>query len=122
MSRFLTPLRLERCGDYWTHLQAMVYDSDVANKVFIVPAGEVTDLSSVPRLPLAFLLTGDTGHGAGALHDHLYRTGEVSRDVADEVFKEALLASGEPAWRANLMYWGVRLGGWIAWNNHRQAA
>lgn len=120
MSRFLTPLRLERSGDYWIHLQAMEYESDVAGQTFIVPAGEVTDLSSVPRLPLAFLLTGDTGHAPGALHDHLYRTGKVSRLMADKVMREALLVSGEPAWRAALMYAGVRLGGWIAWGNHQR--
>jgi hypothetical protein len=30
------------------------------------------------------------------------------------------MVSGEPPWRATLMHWGVRLGGWIAWNKHRE--
>lgn len=120
MSRFLTPLRAEKSGSVWTILQPLIYSSDVAKRVFVVPEGEVTDFSSVPRMPLAFMLTGDTGHSAAAVHDRLYRTGEVSREMADKVFREALLVSGEPAWRAALMYAGVRLGGWIAWKKRQE--
>lgn len=121
MSRFLTPLRAEKCGEVWTVLQPLIYDSDVAVKVFIVPEGFVTDFASVPRLPLAFLLTGDSAHEAAVIHDFLYSRGVVDRSTADAVFKEAAVASGEPAWKAALMWAGVRMGGWIAWNNHREA-
>jgi hypothetical protein len=122
MARFLTPLRAEKSGEYWTVLQPLIYDSDVACKVFIVPEGFVTDFASVPRLPLAFLLTGDSAHEAAVVHDFLYSRGVVDRQTADAVFKEAAIASGEPGWKAALMHLGVRMGGWIAWNNHRQAA
>jgi hypothetical protein len=122
MARFLTPLRAEKSGEYWTVLQPLIYDSDVACKVFIVPEGFVTDFASVPRLPLAFLLTGDSAHAAATLHDFLYSRGVVDRQTADAVFKEAAQVSGEPGWKATLMHWGVRTGGWIAWNNHREAA
>lgn len=122
MARFLTPLRAEKSGEYWTVLQPLIYDSDVACKVFIVPEGFVTDFASVPRLPLAFLLTGDSAHAAATLHDFLYSRGVVDRQTADAVFKEAAIASGESGWKATLMHLGVRMGGWIAWNNHRQAA
>lgn len=122
MARFLTPLRAEKSGEYWTVLQPLIYDSDVACKVFIVPEGFVTDFASVPRLPLAFLLTGDSAHAAATLHDFLYSRGVVDRQTADAVFKEAAIASGEAGWKATLMHIGVRMGGWIAWNNHRQAA
>lgn len=122
MARFLTPLRAEKSGEYWTVLQPLIYDSDVACKVFIVPTGFVTDFASVPRLPLAFLLTGDSAHEAAVVHDFLYSRGVVDRQTADAVFKEAAIASGESGWKATLMHLGVRMGGWIAWNNHRQAA
>jgi hypothetical protein len=120
MARFLTPLRAEKSGEYWTVLQPLIYDSDVACKVFIVPEGFVTDFASVPRLPLAFLLTGDAAHSAAVIHDYAYKTAIVDRETADAVFKEAAMVSGEPPWRATLMHWGVRLGGWIAWNKHRE--
>lgn len=122
MSRFLAPLRAEKEGDSWRILRPLIYESDMACKMFIVPEGFVTDFASVPRLPLAFLLTGDSAHEAAVVHDYLYYRGVVDRRTADAVFKEAAIASGEPAWKATMMHWGVRLGGWIAWNNHRQAA
>jgi hypothetical protein len=119
MSRFLTPLRAEKSGQYWTILQPLIFDSDVAQKVFIVPAGFVTDFASVPRLPLAFLLTGDSAHEAAVVHDFLYSRGLVTREMADAVFREAAKVSGEPGWKSWLLFLGVRLGGWVAWNDHR---
>jgi hypothetical protein len=119
MSRFLTQLRAEKDGSYWTILQPLIYESDVAQRVFIVPEGTVTDFASVPRVPLAFLLTGDTAHEAAVIHDYIYKTAIVDRAMADRVFEEAAKVTGEPSWRAALLYAGVRLGGWAAWGNHR---
>jgi hypothetical protein len=117
MSRFLTPLRAEKSGSVWTILRPLIYDSDVAQRVFIVPEGFVTDFASVPRIPLAFLLTGDSAHEAAVVHDWLYREKTVSRKTADAVFREASGASGEPGWKSWLMWAGVRVGGWMAWND-----
>lgn len=119
MSRFITPLRAEKSGELWTILQPLIYESDVAQRVFAVPEGFVTDFASVPRLPLAFLLTGDSAHEAAVVHDYLYKTNKVTRSVADAVFEEAAKVSGEPGWKSWLMWAGVRLGGWMAWNDHR---
>jgi hypothetical protein len=121
MSRFLTPLRAEKSGSVWTILQPLIYSSDVAQRVFVVPEGFTSDFASVPRIPLAFLLTGDSCHEAAVVHDFLYARGVVGRDVADAVFREAAGVSGEPGWKSWLMWAGVRLGGWIAWRNHEQA-
>lgn len=115
MARFLTPLRAEKSGKYWTILQPLIYESDVAQKVFIVPDGFVTDFASVPRLPLAFLLAGDEAHEAAVVHDYIYSKHLTTRAQADAVFLEAMKATGEPAWRRTLMWAGVRFGGWIAW-------
>lgn len=123
MSRFLTPLRLERLEDTshdergtWLLLSDLVYESDVAERVFIVPAGFVTDLASVPRIPVAFLLTGAIAHKAAVVHDMLYTTHEVPKDMADAVFREAAKACGVYGWKAWLMYQGVRFGGGGSWN------
>lgn len=121
MSRFLTPLRAEKDGSVWTILQPLIYESDVASQVFIVPEGFVTDFASVPRIPLAFLLTGDSAHEAAVVHDYLYSRDVVPRLLADRVFEEAAKVTGEPGWKSWLMYAGIRLGGWVAWNNHRHA-
>lgn len=120
MSRFLTPLRAEKSGKTWCILQPLIYESDVAQKVFIVPEGFVTDFASVPRIPLAFLLTGDSAHEAAVVHDFAYSRQNITRSLADAVFREAMQVTGEPGWKSWLMWAGVRLGGWIAWGNHQR--
>jgi hypothetical protein len=122
MSRFLTQLQAEALEDTshdgrgtWQLLQALIYDSDVAGKVIVVPAGFVTDLASVPRIPVAFLLAGDTANHAAVVHDWLYTSHEVTKEVADNVLQEAAIVMGVPAWRAWLMWAGVHVGGNSSW-------
>lgn len=96
--------------------QAFLYYSDVTGRVIKVPAGFVTDFASVPRVPLAYLLAGDTAKWAAVIHDYLYQAkpgnpDHVAKDVADSVFLEAMEASGQPKWRRTAMYWAVRLFG-----------
>lgn len=74
-----------------------------------VPAGFLTDGASVPRIPLAWWLTGGHGNRASVIHDWLLDQHGVTRKVAAGVFREALEASGAPGWRTWLMYAGVRL-------------
>lgn len=128
MAKFLSPLQVEAIEDgssdgrgTWRLLCALVYQSDAAGRTITVPGGFVTDFASVPRVPLAFWLTGGTGHKAAVVHDWLYTTHDVPRDVADATFREALKASGVPAWRAWLMHLGVRVGGNGPWQEPGQA-
>lgn len=119
MSHFITDLQVRKLGrdastdqrGTWKLTQALVYSSDVLAGLVTVPAGFLTDFASVPRLPVAYLLTANCGHEAAVIHDWLYTTHEVPRAKADAVFEEALLAGGEPTWRAWLMWAGVRIGG-----------
>ncbi|MDE1139996.1 MAG: DUF1353 domain-containing protein [Paraburkholderia tropica] len=125
MSKFLTDLEVELVSDAtnsgrgtWRLTAPLVYQSDVAKQTFTVPAGFETDFASVPRAPIAFLLTADSAHAASAVHDFLYTPPHpVAREVADAVLKEAAEVSGVSAWRANLMFWGVRLGGASHWGD-----
>jgi hypothetical protein len=87
----------------------LVFDSEIVGKV-VAPAGFRTDLASVPRVPLAWWLTGGHGNRAAVIHDWLLEEGIVTRRIADRVFREALQASGTPTWRTWLMYLGVRIG------------
>jgi hypothetical protein len=124
MSAFLSDLEVELVSDAtnsgrgtWRLTAPLVYQSDVAKQTFVVPDGFETDFASVPRTPVAFLLTADSAHEASALHDFLYtQPHPVARDVADAVLKEASEVSGVPAWRAFLMWAGVRLGGASHWS------
>lgn len=110
--------RLPDTRQLWEVMQPLVYQSAVARCRFLVPAGLVTDLSSVPRLPLAYLFTGDVAHAEAVIHDWLYQAHLVaSRALADEVLYEAMVAMEKPAWRRWLIYQGVRLGGASAWES-----
>lgn len=98
----------------WKLLAELVYHSRLHGLV-IVPAGFVTDFASVPRLPLAYWLTGDTAHASAVVHDYLcrveYSRCRISWSGAAEVFMEAMRHEKVPAWRRALMYWAVRLAG-----------
>lgn len=117
-ARFLTALVLrddmER-DEIYTVVEPFIYDSDVLHARITVPVGFETDLASVPRLPVVYLLTGATGNEAAVIHDYLYTMQPCTRAQADEVFYEALLAAGAPRWRAWLMWAGVRAGGASHW-------
>ena len=122
---FLTPLRIEKLADgRWETLAPLIYQSAERVVPWKVPAEFVTDLASVPRLPLAYLLAGNTAHAPAVLHDYLYQTQPVDRDVADAVFLEAMRDDNVPAWRRRVMWAAVRTGGWYPWNQHaaRRAA
>lgn len=113
-------LQVEEIDDsHWKLVKEFVYDSEVAHARISVPPGFVTDFASVPRVPVAFWLTGDTAHAAAVIHDWLYTTGLLPKATADSVFYEAMRASGIPFWRAKVMYWGVAYGGASAWAAHR---
>lgn len=113
MSGFRTSLILENADGEddgkWRVYAPLVYQSDVAGVGTVtVPAGFVTDLASVPRLPVVYWLTGGTSNEAAVVHDYLYSKGTVSRATADAVLREASKACGVPAWRRWLMWAGVR--------------
>ena len=106
----------------WRLNEPVVYQSDVAGQTFTVPAGFVTDLASVPRWPVVYLLAGGTANEASVVHDFLYTTRPVTRALADAVLKEASAVTGVPAWRRWLMWIGVRVGGGSHWRPDRATA
>ena len=121
LAKFLTTLEVaRRPTGRWVLLVPLVYRSDIpgvgVDGVLRVPTGFDTDFASVPRLPFMFWLLGDRGHAAAVVHDYLYRTAIVTRATADRVFHEALRADGEDAVSSWLMWTGVRVGGWAAYD------
>ena len=73
-----------------------------------VPDGFTTDLASVPRLPVAWLIAGGIGNRAAVVHDWLCVKRHYTSVTAARIFAEALAASGVSAWRRALMYAAVR--------------
>jgi hypothetical protein len=118
MGYFATELKVEPAsafdGQEWRLLDKLIFVSDVAGRI-VVPAGFVTNFASVPRIPLVYELCGNTSAKAATVHDYLYTTHAVPRDVADAVLREASAATDVPAWRRVVMWAGVRAFGWRNW-------
>jgi hypothetical protein len=115
MGKFLSTLAVEQVNPdqgTWRLTQPLSFHSIFAG-VLTVPAGFVTDFASVPRIPIIFDVLGDKGQAAATLHDWLYAKPHPleTRERADEVLKEALIAQGMDDAEASLMFLGVRLGG-----------
>lgn len=103
----------------WRLTASLIYEDEKYQVA--VPRRFETDFASVPRLPLMYLLAGDTAHEAAVIHDYLYRTNGISRRDADALFYQITLETGEPRWRAWMMWAAVRAGGWRTWNKYRAA-
>lgn len=88
----------------------LVFISKVSG-MFVAPAGFITDMASVPRLPFIYFLLNGIADMPGVLHDYLYSTGMHNRKLCDDIFLEAMLSIGVSKWKAYVIYSGVRLFG-----------
>lgn len=120
-SEFRTPLSGDWIDDEHFQLdKELVYFSELLNYQIIVPSSFETDFASVPRVPIAFWFFGDRAHHESVIHDYLYATGKVNKQLADKVFLEAMEVRGKNWFIRRSMYLGVVLGGWKAWRDHRK--
>ncbi|MBA4707315.1 DUF1353 domain-containing protein [Aquitalea aquatica] len=123
MSAFLSELATVLVDDtaaggrgIWRVVQPFVYQSDILGKTITVEPGFLTDYASVPRVPVLYLLFGDTTHKAAVLHDWLYHHHEVCDEAtANLVLLEAAKIARIPRWRRLGIYLGVKLGGSSSW-------
>ena len=91
----------------------LVYQSKNLGKI-IVPTFFYTDLASVPRVPLIYMIWGNRAHREAVLHDFLYRKDakpQLSFSEANNIFKEAMISRGQPFYIYHPMWLGVTLGG-----------
>lgn len=100
-------------GDEWIHrgefiirIETMEGDDSLT---ITIPVGTVTDLASVPKLPLVYLAYEGKARRAAALHDRLYEL-QMPRDWADMVFYAALEHEVNDL-DQYLMWAAVRVGG-----------
>lgn len=124
MARFTSKLIVEDDGGFpFTLVYPLAYESDRIGS-FVVPAGFKTDFASIPRVLWNLLPPVGRYDAAAVLHDYLYQrpsgAPKVTRSIADHVLLEAMdtLRVILPARVA--IFAGVRLGGWLVWNNYRR--
>lgn len=123
MSTFLDTLWTEEVDDtdFMVVDHPFRYQSDVAGRLFTAPVGFETDFESMIRwVPTFYALLGDANHEPAVIHDWIYYSAIVDRATADDVFFEACALLGTPLWKRRLLWAGLRIGGWAAWNQHRK--
>jgi len=92
------------------------YYSPRLGKVFTAPFDFDTDFSSIPPIAWTILKLTPTSHKvrrAGVIHDYLYRTGIVSRAVADQLFYDMIREEGLGYVRGQLCWQALRVFGGV---------
>lgn len=86
-----------------------------------VKAGYLTDFSSVPKIGRVILdKDGVRNKVASVAHDELYESGSLPRKLADQIYRDLLVACGTSRWKAWVAYRSLRAGGWVAYNRYRK--
>ena len=114
------PLQTERMPDGRRRLLRELV-VEVEGERIRVPAGTVTDFSSIPWLGRVLVRFSKVDI-AGVVHDWLYQTGVTSRARADEIWR-LLAESGEHranAFQARTGWLALRAGGGPAWRRYRR--
>ena len=106
----------------WMLHEPLVYQSRLLKETLVVPAGFVTDMASVMRVPIIWEFCGGCAQRAAVVHDfgcaHLYfhtktAVRVVTRAEVDAVFREAMRDSGVGPIRRTVMWAAVRMFGML---------
>lgn len=98
----MTPV-LRHMGKYrWEVYEAINTDE------ITVPAGFVTDLTSVRRLLWPILPPYGRYLTAAIVHDYAYENALLTKPDVDRIFNKNMLISGVPRWKRIVMYWAVK--------------
>ena len=119
MSSFTTPLVVSPLPDgrRWKLIFQFGYDVGYkgSGDRITVPAGFVTDFASSPPAVWSIIPPWGKYGKAAVVHDYLYQTKARTRKEADDIFREGMVVLKVDPVRVFLMYWAVRLFGWLAW-------
>ena len=106
----------------WELVEPVTYLSP-DGRAWVIPAGTKTDWGSVPDVVDWIIPANSTqADPAYLLHDFHYACHRAgfeavrSRQDADQILYDALLVCGVARWRARLIFYGVRIGGSVAWD------
>lgn len=108
--------------DVW-RVEVSFFFRDSQGLKWYVPAGTYTDGASIPRV-----LWSIVGHPreteigqAACVHDVLYRSPQgLTRKRCDEILIEGMQCLGASWMKRKAVYYGLRVGGFVAWNNYRK--
>ena len=124
MSKFTEVLLVSPLADgrTWVTRKEFGYDigAEGSGNTIDVPNGFMTDFASVPRPLWVFLPRWGKYGNAAVIHDYCYWTQTRSRKESDRIFQEAMVVLGVSAFTRFLMYWAVRLCGFLAWKGNTE--
>ena len=118
--KYTAPLdvRFDEVTEKWEVLNDFYFIRPNGDRI-LVPKGFKSDLKSGGNIPM--FPVSDEYNQACVVHDYLYSGEIVTRSLADIIFKEALRAlKGMTTWKIPVMYWAVRLFGWMTYKEHTE--
>lgn len=99
-------------AERWQLVVPLAYKGNEQN--FLVPAGYISDLASVPRITAWLVPKNGLYSRAAVLHDYLLtdalKVGKITSNDADGLFRKAMRELGVPRVKRWLMWTGVRWG------------
>lgn len=105
---------------------------EINGEGFIIPQGFQFDGASIPKFlhtwlsPTGVLLMGGLVHDYAYKYETLLRSGQketlgvIDQKRADEIFRDINIEQNGFHFLNNLAYWALRIGGFAAWNGHRE--
>jgi hypothetical protein len=105
-------------GDSWMLQRPLRYTIEATGQSIVVPAGFVTDFTSVPDALCALLPRSGLYLTAAVVHDFLYWDQTCTREQADRIFLHGMRVAAVPPLKKNALYAGARLAGARAWTNN----
>lgn len=100
---------------------------------YVVPKGFQFDGASVPKFLASWLSPTGVLLMGGLVHDYAYKygtllqsnkkdtMGPITQKIADQLFRDICIEVNGFVLMNWLAYWGLRVGGFVAWNGHRKA-
>jgi len=109
-------------GEYFilsSEMKSDVWIDDVLYNIN-VPAGFITDFTSVPYSIWPLIKKLGPWNLPSILHDYLYNVGVFDHLTTDRIFYAALTFRKVSKWRKNIIYDGLRLFSHNRWNEYRK--
>lgn len=79
----------------------------VDDRVFLIRSGTVTDLDSVPRLPVIYWIAKNRARTSSGIHDFLYSI-QIGKEYADDAYAAAMITEKVKAPYRGMNYWAVK--------------
>lgn len=99
------PIRKLTGRRLFTLTEPFIFWSEILNKWIIIPIGFICDFESM-------LFFHGLGRTSGIIHDYFCRVDsvpEISKKLAVDIYREALIYFKHSLWRVRIKYWTVRI-------------